>query len=115
MHKKKGFFHQKSPALDGGSGMSAHTKRHFDRVKQKMFAFVDRQQRMEIDAMQQFDHQPMFLDQQRAPPQRSPHMGHRNVFTPALGHKQHHQPQIHKQLPHLALATPQFDRRAGRR
>lgn len=116
--KKKSLFrHPKSPSVDGNSGMSAKTKRHFDHVRQKMLAFVDRQQRLEIDAMQQFEHHPrtVFLDQQKAPQHRTPQVGHRNMFTPALGVRHHQQPQLHQQLPHLALATPQVDRRGVRR
>lgn len=118
-HKKKSLHQHRPPApVDGGSGMSVKTKRHFDRVKQKMFAFVDRQQQFEHDAMQPPAPMPFsrhlpspFLDQRKAPAQPSHHR------TPQLGHKHHHVPsqgQLHKQLPHLGLATPQVNRREGR-
>jgi hypothetical protein len=118
-HKKKSSHHADRNSRDESSGMSASTKRHFDNVKRKMFAFVDRQERMELGGMHlappppPFHHPsppppPMiFGDQIKAPRQPS---GHR---TPVPSRK-HLQPP-HQQLPpHLAFATPQVHRRVGK-
>jgi len=106
---------KKKLSRDGDSGMSADTKRHFENVKQKMFAFVERQQQLELDGNQLAPPIPFhpgsqrhFHDQNKAlqPPQLHHHR------TPAPSHKHLHAPLgAHKQLPHLALATPQVARR----
>jgi hypothetical protein len=106
-HKRKSKYHGEHIPRDGATGMSASTKRHFERVKQKMFAFVGRQQTFEADGMHfqpppphHFHHpQPFFADQNKAPRQRS----------------HHHTPQPpRKQLPNIAFATPQIARRGGK-
>ncbi len=110
VHRKK-----KLIARDG-SGMSAETKRHFENVKRKMFAFVDRQQQLEADGNHlapplPFHPSPqrLFADQNQVP---KPQLHHHR--TPAPSHKHLHPPSsAHKQLPHLALATPQVARRMG--
>ena len=90
-HKKKSSHHVDRNSRDGGSGMSAATKRHFDHVKRKMFAFVDRQQRMELGGMHLAPPPPfhpppprpplIFADQHKAPKQPLHHR------TPAPGRK----------------------------
>ncbi len=107
-HKKKLSHHADRNSRDGSSGMSASTKRHFDHVKRKMFAFVDRQERMELGGMHLAPPPPMmFGDHGKAPKQPSHHR------TPAPARKHLHPP--HQQLPpHLAFATPQVHRRVGK-
>ena len=99
-------------------GMSASTKRHFDHVKRKMLAFVDRQHRrkksdraIQMPASAPFHHKPppIFADQNRPP---KPAIHHP---TPLLLHKPQgifpgqHGPQ--KNLVHRGFATPQIPHR----
>ncbi|CAF0872720.1 unnamed protein product [Adineta steineri] len=108
---------------DPRDGMSASTKRHFDHVKRKMLAFVDRQHRrkktdrgMQYPPLPPFQHHPppppAFADKNRAPKQLGRHA------TPLLLHKQsphfpgHVTPQ--KQLMHHGFATPQAQHRMGK-
>jgi hypothetical protein len=109
-HKKKSSHHVDRSARDGGNGMNAETKRHFDHVKRKMFAFVERQHRFETDAMHlsppvhpSHNHQPMFFDQKRVSKHR---------LTPPSPVPSRKSVPAHQQLPHLALATPQLARRS---
>jgi hypothetical protein len=125
--KKKFFRRVDRNARDGSSGMSASTKRHFENVKRKMFAFVDRQQTMEYDGMQlppplpfhRHHHPQVFVDQKIAPKppshHRTPTPSRQHLHTPVPS-RQHLQTPVpsHKQLPHLALATPQAARRGGK-
>ena len=110
---------------DPRDGMSASTKRHFDHVKRKMLAFVDRQHRrkkvdrgMQLPPPMPFRHNAppppphIFADQNRAPRQFARHP------TPLVLHKQQghfpgHTPP-HKQLAgHHGFATPQIPQRLG--
>ncbi|UJR22379.1 hypothetical protein I4U23_025441 [Adineta vaga] len=103
---------------DYRDGMSVSTKKHFDHVKRKMLAFVDRQHRRKKSdrAMQPpvpFHHKPnpVFPDQNRAP---KPAMHHP---TPLLLHKQQGMFPGHgaqKQLAHRGFATPQIPHRFGK-
>jgi hypothetical protein len=110
VHRKKKLF------VRDGSGMNPETKRHFENVKQKMFAFVNRQQQLEADGNLLAPPLPfhpssqrLFADQNKA---FKPQLHHHR--TPAPSHKHPHAPSsAHKQLPHLALATPQVARRVG--
>lgn len=119
--KKKSSRHR-----DGGSGMSSATKRHFDEVKRKMFAFVDRQHRLEADGQHlapppQVHHrhhhhhpspQPMFVDHNKLPKQQQQQQLHRRT-PPAPVHKEFLTPSPpRRQVPsHLVLGTPQINRR----
>lgn len=122
-HKHKKNMMQLSPQ-DSKAGMDSDTKRHFDKVKRKMFAFIGQQQRFESDGM----HMPpsptpmAFADQKKAliarPVPRTPlvghkHIGHQRSPMPPHQHIRHQRSPMppHKQLPHLALATPQLQRR----
>ncbi len=135
--KKLSLFADRDPR-DGGSGMSASTKRHFDHVKRKMFAFVDRQNRRKTDAAMNLpaplpfhpNRPPVFADQNRAPifadRNRAPIFPDQNRApnprshqpTPLLLHKQTPQFQRHtpphRPVPPRAFATPQVHRRVGR-
>ncbi len=104
---------KKKIPVDKASGMSARTKRHFENVKRKMFAFVDQQQQIEGDANRLAPPPPLhfgpprvFADQKglKSRPRhgRSPMSRGKHLQTPL---------SLHKQLPHLALATPQVARR----
>jgi hypothetical protein len=116
--KKKLLRHANHNSHDRSSGMSASTKRHFDNVKRKIFAFVDQQHNMEVDAIplpppppSPFHHPPrpppMFGEQKKILKQPLHH------FTPAPLRKHLGVPlPPHNQLPaHLALATPQVAHR----
>ncbi|CAF3305709.1 unnamed protein product [Rotaria sp. Silwood2] len=125
-HKKKRSFHFNHILHDKGNNMSASTKRHFESIKRKLFAFADNQSRMEFDGrntpppppsphpshVSSHQHpQSLCVEQNRTPKQRSHHH-----YTPSLSHKilPQHQDQLlplHQQLPHLALATPRLARR----
>ncbi|CAF4719725.1 unnamed protein product [Rotaria socialis] len=128
--KKKHSAHADRSPRDGPDGMSFSTKRHFNNVKRKMFAFIDKKYQEPTNGMllappsahhrpppspmfvdqnkaphqRAHFHTPMFVDQNKAPHQRA------HFHTPALPRHQG-QLQLHKQLPHLALATPQMHRR----
>ena len=95
------------------SGMSADTKRHFEHVKQKMFAFLDQRKQLEADGNSFTPPTPaprrFVPDQNKA--LKAPVQHHR---TPAPPRKHPHAPSAHhKQMVHLALATPQVARRVG--
>jgi hypothetical protein len=111
-HKKKSLHHVDRTPRDGGSGMNAQTQRHFEHVKRKLFAFVDRQHRLETDAMHlsppihpMHNPQAMFVDQKKVSKHR---------LIPPSPVPSHKHSSAHRQLPHLALATPQMARRSGK-
>jgi hypothetical protein len=121
--KKRASHHVDGNHRDGGTGMSAWTKIHFDHVKRKMFAFMDQRYRREVGGIQLLPPIPpppfrpnsplIFFDQNKTPKQRlHPHP------TPVPPHRQLPHLQVpvppHRQLPHLGLATPQVARRIGR-
>ena len=84
-----------------------------DHVKRKLIAFVERQHRHEADAMHlsppmihpMHNPQAMFVDQKKLSKHR---------LVPSSPVPSHKHSSAHRQLPHLALATPQMARRSGK-
>lgn len=102
---------------DRRDGMTDDTRRHFENVKRKMFAFIDRQQRGNVDRSQLADQSvphrtpQRFSNEPKADPAPQ-HHHHHHRGPPDAARKIVRTPMApHRQPQHVPFATPQVAHR----
>ena len=113
---------KKKHVVDRRDGMNDETRRHFENVKRKMFAFIHGQQRMDADGVQLAAAPVPHSTPERASnePKMNPtphhrhhhHHHHHRRESPDAARKHFRTPKTpHRQPQHLPFATPQVAHR----